>query len=115
MKTFRIPLQVVFYKEEDRWVAHCLQFDLCGDGATQEEALKRLNGAIETQVFASLEFNNPANLFSPADGKFFEMFAAGKNIAVGEMRFNFPSLVIDQTETRQYQDDENNAEEPMLA
>ena len=113
MKTFRIPLQVVFYREEGRWVAHCLQFDLLGDGDTPREALKSLNGAIETQVLASLEFGNAENLFSPAEGRFFRMFAAGKNIAVGEMHFKFDSVVIESAETREYEDDD--AREPAFA
>jgi predicted RNase H-like HicB family nuclease len=84
--TLRLPLRIVFYKEDGAWVAHCLEFDLLGDGSTQEHALGQLLEAISLQIEATLEHNNPANLFCPADGKFFEMFAAGKNIAIEELR-----------------------------
>ena len=38
-RKLRMPLRVVFYREEEVWIAHCLEFDLAGDGATREEAL----------------------------------------------------------------------------
>ena len=37
------------------------------------------------QIEASIEDDNPENLFSPADAKFFHMFAQGKDIAVGDL------------------------------
>src|SRR5438445_2162924 len=83
MKALRIPLRVVFYKEEGDWVAHCLEFDLIGDGPTKEDALKDLSQAIAIQVEASLEHNNPANLFTSADWKYHARFAAGKDVADG--------------------------------
>lgn len=103
MKHLRIPLQIVFYKEEGDWVAHCLQFDLLGDGPTREEALNQLFDAIAMQVEASVENNNPENLFSPADGKYFEMFAAGKDIAVGNMEIrHIDSVELTDITNREY-------------
>ncbi len=46
-KTLRTSLRVVFYKDDGEWVAHCLEFDLCGDGKTKEQALKSLSQAIQ--------------------------------------------------------------------
>ena len=103
-----IPLRVVFYMQEDRWVAHCLEFDLCGDGDTQSEAIESLIAAIVCQVENALENENPADLFNPADGKFFRMFASGKRVAVGNIEFHIPendNLVIEDCETREYVDD----------
>lgn len=82
----RLPIRVVFYKEESDWIAHCLEFNLIGDGSTKQEAIDELCEAISLQIQATIEFNNPANLFRPADGKFFEMFAAGENVAIGEVQ-----------------------------
>jgi hypothetical protein len=100
----RIPLRVVFYKEEEDWIAHCLEFDLMGDGPTKVEALETLNEAIRIQVKYSFEHQNIDNLFSPADGEYFRMFAAGKDvaskdIAIGELKM---PLVVDRTEAREY-------------
>lgn len=103
MKNLRIPLRIVFYRESGRWVAHCLEFDLLGDGPTREEALNQLGNAIGLQLEASLQHNNPTNLFTPADGKYFEMFAAGKNVIVGELSVvRKESVEIEKTETREY-------------
>lgn len=76
MQRLRVPIRIVFYQEEGAWIAHCLEFDLVGDGATRESALGRLSQAIQIQLEATLDYGNPANLFHPADGKFFQMFAA---------------------------------------
>ena len=85
-KTWRVPLHVVFYKEDGDWVAHCLEFDLMGDGATQKEALGRLKEAIDIQVKASIDHKNPQNLFSPADSKYFMRYAAGVDVVGGFLR-----------------------------
>ena len=104
MKHLHVPLRVVFYKDGGGWVAHCLEFDLMGDGPTRKEALDRMIEAIGIQVEATLEHDNPANLFKPANGRFFAMFAAGKDVAVGEFHLKFDSVVIDEAETREYSD-----------
>jgi hypothetical protein len=101
---FRLTIHVVFYQEGEEWIAHCLEFDLMGDGATQHEALVRLSDAIALQIDASLEHRNPANLFSPADGKYFRMFAAGNDCCKGEVdiRLKADGVVIESAEYREY-------------
>lgn len=104
MKPLRIPLRVVLYKDEQSWVAHCLEFDLMGDGPTKQDAMAQLGESIKLQVEASLEVDNAANLFKPADGRFFQMFAAGKDVVVGELRVHLDSVIINEAETREYVD-----------
>jgi predicted RNase H-like HicB family nuclease len=104
MKKLRIPLRIVFYKDEQAWVAHCLEFDLMGDGVTQEEAIRRLSDAITMQVEATIQYNNPANLFRSADPKYFLMFAAGRDTAKGALHIKTDSVTIDDAETREYTD-----------
>lgn len=106
MKLLRIPLRAVFYKEGEEWIAHCLEFDLVGDGATRKEALDSLTAAVATQVDATMQNGNIANLFSPAEGKFFGMFAAGKNIAVGELKLVARNVTIEGLESREYSEGE---------
>jgi len=108
MATLRVPVRVVFYQEENLWVAHCLEFDLLGHGTTHEQALELLSEAIHTQVEASVEFENPANLFSPADGKYFRMFAAGSDAAHGAIDLQVSNVVIDDTCSREYRETEPN-------
>jgi predicted RNase H-like HicB family nuclease len=107
--SLRIPLRVVFYKEGGDWVAHCLEFDVIGDGPTKSKALNALTKAIRIQVAYSFEHQNIDNLFSPAEGKYFRMFAAGKkvpskNIAIGALKI---PLVVDRTEAREYVEEES--------
>jgi predicted RNase H-like HicB family nuclease len=104
MKPLRIPLRAVFYRESGRWVAHCLEFDLSGDGETPEAALKDLSEAIACQVEATLQNGNLANLFSPADGKFFAMFAAGTDLALGPLQLRKQNVTIEELQTREYTD-----------
>ncbi len=60
-------LHIVFYKEDDAWIAHCLEFDLAGDGKTKEDAVSSLNESIAIQVDETLRSGNLDNLFFPAD------------------------------------------------
>jgi hypothetical protein len=106
-RNLRVPLRVVFYMEGKSWVAHCLEFDLVGDGSTKEEALEALTAAIAIQVNASLDFKNPANLFTPADGEFFQKYAEGVDVADGEItvrlnRLRSSSPIIEAVEAREY-------------
>lgn len=110
MKNLRVPLRIVFYRESQDWIAHCLEFDLVGDGPSKDEAMKGLLEAVRLQVLASVEHDNPRNLFTPADGKFFEMFAAGKDVAVGEMHLKVDSIVIDDAQAREYSESESETE-----
>jgi predicted RNase H-like HicB family nuclease len=103
MQELRIPLRAVFYRESDSWIAHCLEFDLVGDGSTREEALQSLSDAIGCQLDATLENRNAANLFSPADGRYFTMFAAGKDVAVGTLQLKRDHVTIEGLQTREYE------------
>lgn len=105
MRPLRIPIRIVLYREDGEWVAHCLEFNLVGTGTEQTDAVKVLLEAIGTQVNASNRFRNDANLFSPADGKYFEMFAAGTDTGVGEIKITpIESVAIEPIETREYLD-----------
>jgi hypothetical protein len=105
----RVPLRIVFYREGESWVAHCLEFDLLGHGPAKEDAIELLAKAVILQVQASLENQNPANLISPADGKYFRMYAAGTDVAEaileiarGELKSASP--MIDGVEAREFED-----------
>jgi len=105
MQSLRVPIRVVFYQEEGAWIAHCLEFDLLGDGETQGDALTMLSKAIRIQVEAARDYGNPANLFSPAEGKYFRMFAAGEDVTAPESALHLESLddiTIEQVELRQF-------------
>jgi len=107
MPKLKLKIHVVFYKDSDGdWVAHCLQMDLCGHGDSHAAALNMLNEALAIQIASSLEDDNPENLFSPADAKFFHMFAQGEDIAVGNLEVTieekYESLEFQGSEAREY-------------
>ena len=101
---FNIPLRAVFYRASGNWIAHCLEFDLAGHGATKKDALRGLGKAIAVQVEFSIRHGNLDNLFTPAEGKFFRMFAAGKKtaIATGELKLHLEPVTINDVEAREY-------------
>ena len=115
--TFHIPLRAVFYRQDGGWVAHCLEFDLMGDGASREDALERLTEAIQIQVEFSLERGNPKNLFSPAPGEFFEMFASGRDVAVGNLQLCIDKLadIADEVQVREYTEEPASDQELLPA
>jgi len=105
MSALRVPIRVVFYREEGSWIAHCLEFDLLGDGDTRETALEQLAQAIRIQVEATRDYGNPANLFAPAEGKYFRMFAAGEDVASTGTSMEFEPLdniTIEHVELREF-------------
>lgn len=98
-------MHAVFYKEKGNWIAHCLEFDLVGHGTTKEDALRLLTGAIVIQIQMTIKHNNPKNLFSPADGKYFAMYAAGKDVATGKLEMqDIDSVTLEEINTREYSD-----------
>ena len=104
MKKLRVPLRIVFYRDGQSWIAHCLEFDLLGDGDSREDAFSSLTQAIKMQAEASVELGNLENLFKPADPRLFLMFAAGSDVASGELHIDLDSISIDEAETREYVD-----------
>ncbi len=106
MNALRIPLRIVFYRDDDGdWIARCLEFDLCGDGPSKEAAAAMLTQAIDIQVEQSIADGNLANLFTPADGEYFRMFAAGDDVAVAELHISprSPSpIIFESTEAREF-------------
>lgn len=123
MTPHRSPLHVVFYQEDGEWVAHCLEFDLVGVGATKVKAMELLSGAIETQISESIRTGNLQNLFTPASGEYFRMFAVGEDVAEGELRVSVrpspsPDVVIEPPQARVFRPSprsRSNTDELVLA
>lgn len=83
---YSIDLRIVLYREEGRWLAHALELDLIGDGEDRREAVACLMDAVMTQLDASFKYQqHKLDLFTPASGRFFAMFAAGKEVREGEI------------------------------
>ena len=110
-KILRSPVRVVFYRDDDDrsvWIAHCLEFDLIGDGSTKQEAFKMLARAISIQVEQSFRSGNPMNLFTPAPPEYQVKYARGRDTADGEFEIVLEDeagdLEIEGTAAREYDD-----------
>jgi hypothetical protein len=110
------------YKEGSRWIAHCLELDVLGDGATRHDAISMLGDAIITQIEASIAHRSPQCLFSPADAKFFEMYAAGKDVTDGQVELRFHHeppedrpVTIESLDTREWMETADSDGDMMLA
>ena len=101
MEQLRGPFRVVLYRDGNDWVARCLEFDLMGDGDTKQQALERFAEAVSLQVEATVEHSNPDNLFSPAEGRYFRMFAAGEGVSVDQLHIEVGPVVVD-VQAREY-------------
>lgn len=106
MNALRVPLRVVFYEEEGEWIAHCLEFDLVGCAATREAALELLSEAIVIQLKATQQNQNLANLFTPASGEYLAKFAAGHDVADGDLTIPWlpPDMVIERPDVREFRE-----------
>jgi hypothetical protein len=75
-------------------------------GETLGQAIRCLVESIEMQVEEYRESKNLANLFRPADAKFFQMFAAGRDIETEPIDMHFDNVDLENAETREYSDDD---------
>jgi hypothetical protein len=67
-------LRVLGYKENDSWMAHCLEMDLVGSGRTFQEALRELSDLIDAQICFSIFKGNPSLLYHPAPPELIETY-----------------------------------------
>lgn len=62
----RFDLRVVIYKEEDDYVAHCLEMDILGTGETPEVAVEEMKKLVEAQIFYCIDKHIEDTLINPA-------------------------------------------------
>lgn len=97
----KIKLNVVIYKEEDYFVAHCLQMDIVTTGETPEEAQKNMDDLIRVQVSTAFENDNLEHLFRSAPKEIWQRFIeakkARKKIKDFSQLFAFESLYATKT------------------
>ncbi len=118
MKAFRIPLRIVFYRCDGQWVSHCLEFDLCGHGVDQQQAIHRLAQTVRIQLNESMQSGNLRNLFTPADSDVFEMFVSGQDtaaIASDELSMTVDGVQLELSEAREYGEDSINSDARAVA
>ena len=71
----RIDLSAIIYKEDDWWIAHCLELDLPAEGETPEAALKALFELTDTHIKNAIEEGDLESIFRAAPPELWRMFA----------------------------------------
>ncbi len=64
---------IIFYPEDEHYVAHCLEFDLVAQGDNVGESSQNLLDAVELQTAYALETGYLENLIQPAPPEFWHM------------------------------------------
>jgi len=87
-------LHALLYREEDAWLAHCLEFDTVTQGDTPAEARKGIENALDALIADAKEHNDFPGLFRPAPRDLWQKFSAGER-AVRTRRAVRPDLSLD--------------------
>ena len=73
-----ITLNVLIKKEDDVFIAHCLELDIVATANTSNQAQKEIVSLIDAQVSYAFENNNLENLYHPAPPEVWKEFFACK-------------------------------------
>ena len=71
----RLDFQVLLYREEPFWIAHCLETDLVSEGKTVPQAIDGLVAISNVQIRTAIEEGDLASVFSPAPPEVWRMYA----------------------------------------
>jgi hypothetical protein len=71
----RLDFQVLIYREDPFWIAHCLETDLAAEGSTVAAAIDNLMDISNVQIQAALDEGDLASVFSPAPAEVWRMYA----------------------------------------
>jgi predicted RNase H-like HicB family nuclease len=86
-------VHVIFYREDDYYVAHCLEFDLVAQGQNLNDAFKNLLDAIELQATYALESDDPSILFNPAPAEYWRMLGLAEGYTPEPNGWRLPAIV----------------------
>ena len=80
-------LTVLMSREDEKFYAHCLAFDILAEGDTEPQAIKRLEEMIFEYIKFYLRNNLEQYLFRPAAMKYWEILRL-----IQETKSNFPVI-----------------------
>jgi len=88
-----LHLDVVVYKEDDLFVAHCLQLDLVTTAKTIEQACCDIEDVIKTHITYAIENDNLENLLKPAPPEIWNLLLKTNIVAEGSIkRWELPKM-----------------------
>jgi predicted RNase H-like HicB family nuclease len=93
MKT--LTVHILLYREDDYYIAHCLEFDLVAQGATTHEAFQNLLDAIELQAAYVQQTGDLKNLMQPAPPEYWQMLAIAEPYTPQSNGWTLPAILTD--------------------
>jgi predicted RNase H-like HicB family nuclease len=66
MPQVRLTLRALIYRDDDWWVAHCLETDVVAEGDTPVQAFDHLQALTDFQITAALEEGDLQSIFRQA-------------------------------------------------
>jgi len=88
-----LTVHILLYPEEDRYVGHCLEFDLVAQGTSALEAFKNVLDAIEVQASFAREIGDWSLLFVPAPAEYWRLLAAAESYHPSANGWHLPAVV----------------------
>lgn len=80
-------LHVLIYKEENAWLAHCLELDIVAVDANKSVVEKDIVDLISAQIESAAEHNNIENIFKPAPAKdWAKLYFASKTCNIKKLK-----------------------------
>lgn len=86
----RLHLDVLLEKEDNHYIAHCLDLDIVSQGATEEEAKDSLTQLITEQIKFAVENNSEELLVHPAPAEYWRRFYIQKANSLRKLLLSNP-------------------------
>jgi predicted RNase H-like HicB family nuclease len=71
----RLDFNILVYREDNWWIAHCLEMDLPAEADTPQDAIKNLIGLIDVQIEAAMNEGDLQSIFSAAPPELWKAYA----------------------------------------
>jgi len=96
---FSINLSAVAYREDQLWLAHCLELDIVAEAKSVDDAIQSLISLCDLQIKVAIEDGDLQSIFRPAPPKFWKLFTLAQKKQLRHKRsFKTP---VHRFETRQ--------------
>ena len=80
MERLKLDFRAVVYRENEFWLAHCLETDVVAEGHTPEAAYQALDELTEFQVSRALEENDLTSIWRPAPAEILNLYARAREM-----------------------------------
>ena len=89
-------LDVLFLREKDVWVGHCLQHDIAAQGETLRECMRAFSAVLVGRILVAdeLKIDDPFRDIPPAPAKYWKHYRSAFRLSPDESAFQFPAAKI---------------------